>query len=409
MAKSTGSTADAGGTSVTACPACHERPPEPFLTLRSMPILCNELYGSEASARSSPCGDISLVVCPKCALIYNRSFEPHRIEYSPHYQNPLHVSASFRAFADALSRRLVSENGLAGGTAVEIGCGDGFFLELMLKHGMRSGTGYDPSAKGRAADQPKDPRLRIVTELFEKAPLGEQIDAVICRHVFEHLPDPGDFLLRLRDMIGICAPLVYFEVPNAEWMLTALSVWDVIYEHFTYWAPAPLAALFVRAGFTPCSLSAGFGGQFLMLEARPSPVPAGGDWPPPREVLRITELCRRFGEACTELATRWRSTLLAQQECNMTTVLWGAGSKGVTFANLIAGGELLVAGIVDINPSKQGKYVGGCGLPVLAPEDLKVMRPDTVLLMNENYKAETAARLEELGLKATIRCVGSLP
>ena len=87
-------------------------------------------------------------------------------------------------------------------------------------------------------------------------------------------------------------------------------------------------------------------------------------------------------------------------------VMWGAGSKGVSFASVIVGHEPLLAGIVDINPTRQGKYVGGCTLPVLAPEELKDLRPDIVLLMNDNYEAEVSTQLDELGLRSEVRHAG---
>jgi hypothetical protein len=87
-------------------------------------------------------------------------------------------------------------------------------------------------------------------------------------------------------------------------------------------------------------------------------------------------------------------------------VLWGAGSKGVTFANIMNESKHSLAGVVYVNPFKQGKYVSGCALPVLAPEQLKMLRPQVVLLMNENYMGEVRMRLDELGLAPDVRLTG---
>jgi hypothetical protein len=387
------------------CPVCRAEPPDPFLTLKRVPIFCNVLHSTRTAACSAPCGDIELVLCPGCALVYNRSFDPARVSYSPDYDNPLHFSATFRTFASELSRRLVTEYRLAGGAAVEIGCGDGFFLDLLLKDGMREAIGYDPSMEGRVVDDRHDAALRIVPTLFQKQLVNGPIDAIICRHVLEHLPDPLGFIQDLREAIESQNPLIYFEVPNGEWVLQTTSVWDVIYEHFTYWTAVTLGVLFDRTKHLPISVSTGFGHQFLMLKARPHGVPTLREWLLRYEARRLGEICKQFGKASAELIGQSRTALGEIRAHDGRVVLWGGGSKGVTFANVVAGNEPLLAGIVDINPNKQGKYIGGCGLPVLAPSELTELRPDVVLLMNSNYAGEVSTLLDELGLKPEMRHV----
>ena len=84
-------------------------------------------------------------------------------------------------------------------------------------------------------------------------------------------------------------------------------------------------------------------------------------------------------------------------------VVWGAGSKGITFANVVAGREPLLAGIIDISPVKQGKCVAFSGLPVLAPSQRSDLRPDLVILTNENYTLEVSKLLKEIGVAAEIQ------
>jgi hypothetical protein len=163
--------------------------------------------------------------------------------------------------------------------------------------------------------------------------------------------------------------------------------------------------LFARSGFAPLAVSSGFGEQFLMLEARAQRAASTDAWPSAAELQQTTDQCDRFGAACAALRTEWHQVLGDLARHAGIAVLWGAGSKGVTFANLVASDATLLAGIVDINPSKHGKYVGGCGVPVLAPEDLSALRPDLVIVMNDNYAGEVAARLDLLGLSSEVRSV----
>jgi hypothetical protein len=82
-------------------------------------------------------------------------------------------------------------------------------------------------------------------------------------------------------------------------------------------------------------------------------------------------------------------------------VVWGAGSKGVTFLNATGAGEEIVA-VVDINPRKQGKYVAGTGQRIVAPTELAEIRPDFVIIMNANYREEIGGMLAEVGVAAEI-------
>ena len=88
--------------------------------------------------------------------------------------------------------------------------------------------------------------------------------------------------------------------------------------------------------------------------------------------------------------------------------LWGAGSKGVTFLNLLDPGPG-VRFVVDINPRKQGRFVPVTGHEILPPESLKTDPPDIVLVANPLYKTESQAALNELGVKAEVVGIGEVP
>ena len=54
--------------------------------------------------------------------------------------------------------------------------------------------------------------------------------------------------------------------------------------------------------------------------------------------------------------------------------------------------------IVDVNPRKQGKYIGGTGQQIVLPEFLRDYQPDVVIVMNPIYKKEIQRTVKELGL-----------
>ena len=86
---------------------------------------------------------------------------------------------------------------------------------------------------------------------------------------------------------------------------------------------------------------------------------------------------------------------------DVQVVIWGAGSKGVTFLNLVRADDA-VEYAVDVNPYKQDKFVAGTGQEIGAPAFLRQYRPDYVILMNDVYKAEIGQTLKSLGIRPEI-------
>ena len=87
----------------------------------------------------------------------------------------------------------------------------------------------------------------------------------------------------------------------------------------------------------------------------------------------------------------WRERIDAAAD-DGPVYLWGAGAKGVTFAQLVDPDGIRLAGVVDVNPKKQNRYMALTGLAVLAPDKLPD-RAGTVIVMNPNYLKEIAAWL----------------
>ncbi|MBY6155176.1 methyltransferase domain-containing protein [Vannielia litorea] len=377
----------------THCPVCNTPAPGPVFALGNVPIICNQLWPDADAARAAPAGDVTLVICPACAFVWNADFDPAKMHYAPGYENALHFSPRFQAFAEELASGLVSRFDLAGKHVIEIGCGDGHFLDLMAQHGAATATGFDPSMEGKETPFTAREGVEIVPEYFRSDQLERPFDAILCRHVLEHLDTPLALMQDIRRAIGPRDVPIYFEVPNAGWMLETVSMWDVIYEHVGYWTAASITTLMRRADFVPTSVQAGYGDQFLMVEARSAePDPAYLD----PGAAQVQETARAFGQAAnTELET-WRSRL---SKLDGKAVIWGAGSKGITFANALGPKAAApLAALVDLNPRKHGLTAPGIALPVIAPETLTTLAPDLVLISNALYEAEISAQVRAMDL-----------
>lgn len=366
-------------------------------TLGGLPVFCNALYPNAAEAKAAPRGDIDLWFSPETGYLWNAAFDPALVAYSPRYENALHHSPRFSSYASQLAERLISRYHLHGKRIVEIGAGEGNFLALLCELGDNTGIGYDPSYDPARPKVVSSKRVHIEPRYYPTdAPLD--VELVVCQHVLEHVSEPAGLIAGVRRTLGPGAA-VYFEVPDATYMVSELAVWDLIYEHHSYFAAPTLAGLFEDSGFALVEVGRSFGDQYLYLEARP----AAGPVPPtsPRaELDKLAELVERFDDHLRSLLGRWRARV-EELVASGPTAIWGAGSKGATFLNLIpAAAE--IAAVVDINPNKAGLFVPGTGHQIVSPSYLRDHSIDHVLVMNPLYLDEIGQQLHALGCGATL-------
>jgi FlaA1/EpsC-like NDP-sugar epimerase len=98
-----------------------------------------------------------------------------------------------------------------------------------------------------------------------------------------------------------------------------------------------------------------------------------------------------------ERVTKWRTAGRRAVEQGQKMVVWGGGSKGVTFLNTMRS-DIPVEYVIDVNPRKWGKYITGTGHKIVPPSFLAEYRPDIVVVMNPIYQAEIHDTLRKLNI-----------
>lgn len=377
------------------CPVCGGRDLLPSVTFEALPVLCNALHPSAASARAAKTGRFQASFCRNCTHLFNSAFEEERIGYTQSYENSLHFSPRFVAFIEDLTQRLNRTYALNGKTVVDVGCGKGDFLKRLCAWCGAEGIGFDKSfEEDRGA---RDSGVRFVNDWFGEAYADLRPDFLSCRHVIEHVAQPLGFLQALRAHPGIRFETVfYFEVPNALYTLRDLGIWDLIYEHVSYFTGQSLCTAVEVAGFEVLDAGTSFGDQYLFIEARPGAkrLPAEAT-----DSCEIEMLTRKFERAHRDKIAHWQDYLAARDP--EKTVIWGAGSKGITFVNMVPLAAR-VGALVDVNTYKQGRFAPGTGTPVVAPEALLGRSVDTIVVMNALYRHEIAGIVAALGVDAEI-------
>lgn len=392
---------------MTRCPGCGSESARVFFFAPNVPVFCNVLWDSREAATGTDRASMELAHCPQCDLVFNDAFDPELMAYSPQYENSLDCSPRFREYRAQLAQRLVDDFELRGKRIVEIGCGRGDFLRLLADQTENECVGFDPSFDPNNDPPPTHPRVTLRSENYGPSHRGFDAEFVCCRHVLEHISAPLEFVKQVRETLGPESKAgVYFEVPNALYTLERMGIWDLIYEHCLYFTPTALTALFERADFKPLRVESVYDGQFISLDATGTSTggsvdSASGD---------TASLVDQFKNAYDKKVAHWKAQFAAWRQEGRRAVIWGAGSKGVTFLNVMNQDtnqpeQCVVTHAVDVNSRKQGRYVTGTGQQIVHPSELKRIKPDRVLIMNAIYASEIQSQLEDLQIDAEILAV----
>jgi hypothetical protein len=384
------------GTRLSSCPACGEAEPEPFFRLPALPVHGTAVFETKDEARAVATGLQELCLCGTCGLVFNAVFDPTLLDYHGPHEESQHHSPRFTQYATWLSEQWVARHDLAGRDVVEVGCGSGDFAVALLEAGVERVIGVDPHFSAQRVPAAFRRRLTAVPEFFDPAQVPAETAALVCRHTLEHIPDLATFGSALH---AAGAPLLLAEVPDITRILDEGAFWDLQYEHCSNFTPATLAAYLRRVGFEATAVNTVYGDQYLVAEAvlsEPDPAPVRD------EVLAgLHARCAAFADHVAQRTADWATWLDRHRPSGATVAVWGAGSKGLTFLAMLAEHLAPVQTLVDVNPGLQGHFVGGTGLPIVAPQDLRPDPPTTVLVMNPIYAAEIRGMLDGLGLQET--------
>lgn len=389
---------------LTRCPACDAPSPAPFFSLSALPVHGTAVLPDPDVARAVAVGDQVLALCATCGMVFNRDFDEGLLDYTGQHEESQHHSPRFAAYAKEITARWVQRHGLAGRHLVEVGCGSGDLAAALIDAGAGSVTGVDPHFTPDRIPARAGGRITAVPAFFAAGHVEPGTAALVCRHTLEHIPALAEFGAEIvAGMRRGPVPVLLAEVPDLGRILTEGAFWDLQYEHCSYFTPATLGGFLTGLGFDDPLVRTTYSDQYVVAEAPLGSRPVEPVALPAAELDRLAAACSAFAARVTEQVARWREWLGVHADAGDPVVVWGGGAKGLTFLNVVAGGEEkpAVRAVVDINPGLQGHYMAGLGLPICGPDDLAADPPRSVLLMNPVYLGEVRTMLDDRGLTST--------
>ena len=363
-----------------------------FLDLGLSPIA--DAYTATADQESER-HPLQVATCGKCRLVQLLEVVPADVLFGTGYSFYSSASPPLSAYHQAYARDVINRHAakVVRGV-VEVGCNDGD----MLRHFEQfPHVGVDPSIGPASAAQARGLRVRVESfglqsadsVLTELGPVG----VVIANHVLAHVEDVSDFLAGVAHLMdGKSVAMV--EVQYLPDLLVNNSFDLVYHEHRNFFSLTSLEAAAGRHGLfvVEAELTDRQGGSLRATLSRDR----APYWRQAASVehLRWSERwLNSFGayEGMQGRAERIRTRLLDLLAAQTgTTAVYGAPAKATTLLNFCGLTAAELPFCWDTTHAKQGRFIPGTGIPILAPWG-KSPRPATFLLAAWNY-AQTIMR-----------------
>jgi C-methyltransferase C-terminal domain/Putative zinc binding domain/Methyltransferase domain len=348
-------------------------------------------------------------VCESCKLVQvDYDVAPEELFGNYHYFSSYSDDwlAHARAYCDMARKRFALDS---SSLVVELASNDGYLLKNFLTMGIPV-LGIDPSdTVAAAAEKIGVPTLveffgqRVAGELASQ---GRQADLIIGNNVLAHVPQLNDFLAGISLLLRANGN-VTIEFPHLLELIEHVEFDTIYHEHYSYFSVFAIEQVFARHGLRLYDVERlpTHGGSLRIFAAHAARSDLA-DSAALREVRArerdagLAELATymRFSKRVDECRDALLAFLAAAKREGKRVAAYGAAAKGNTLLNFCAVGLPDIEFVADRNPHKQGKFLPGTHIPVVAPDELMRAKPDYVLILPWNLRDEIRQQLD--GIKA---------
>ena len=335
---------------------------------------------------------LKLFVCDQCWLVqtedYSRSDELFTKDYAYFSSVSTTWLAHARSYVDMITARLGMG---ANSFVIEVASNDGYLLKNFVASGVPC-LGVEPTDSTAAVAEAAG--IPVAREFFGQdfagklVKSGRQADLIIGNNVYAHVPDINDFTAGMKTALKPGGTIT-LEFPHLM-SLMRLNQFDTVYhEHYSYLSLQSVKAIFARAGLRVFDVEQipTHGGSLRVYGCHADDARVDG-----AAMARI--LAEEIASGLQDLATYQRFQREADKvknkllafliEANLAgkmVAAYGAAAKGNTLMNYAGVKPDLVSFVCDAAVSKQGKFMPGSHIPILAPKELREHRPDYVVIL----------------------------
>ena len=401
------------------CRHCQSDLRLPLINLGSAPP-SNAYLTSVTLRRPEKWFPLKVLVCENCWLVqaeaYSRAAELFNDEYAYYSSFSTQWLAHAKTYVTAMAKRF---NLSRQSQVVEIACNDGYLLQFVQELKIPC-LGVEPTTGTAAAARSKG--ITVIEEFFgaslakKLVALGHQADLTAANNVLAHVPDIRDFVVGFTLLLkqqGVAT----FEFPHLL-RLIAENQFDTIYhEHFSYFSLTAVRGIFAENGLTVFDVEEHptHGGSLRVFAQRTD----SGSHPINRRVSDLIQIEAEAGMRSKAFYTGFQaraemvkndfvSFLIDAKRQGKKVAAYGAAAKGNTLMNFAGIRPDLIHYVVDKNPAKQGKFMPGSHIPIVAPSMLLEKRPDYLVILPWNIADEVKEQNNTLAKMGT-RFVTAVP
>ncbi len=385
-----------------ACRFCGAALTQSFIDLGMTP-LANSYVAPDRLMQTDPAYPLHARVCGACFLVQVDAAVPAEEIFSD-YAYFSSYSTSWVEHARCYAQAMIERFALtASSKVIEVASNDGYLLRHFAAAGI-SVFGVEPAANVASAAE----ELGIATEVAffgtdtarRLKAKGHAADLMVANNVLAHVPDINDFVEGFRILLkpeGVWT----IEFPHLLRLIQENQFDTIYHEHYSYLSLGTVERVLAAHGLRAfdaeelpthggslrvfaCHAEADYETCDALLALREREEEAGMD------SLDAYRGLRARAEAAKQALLDF---LDAAKRQGKKVAAFGAAAKGNTLLNFCGVTADQIAFVADSNPHKQGRYLPGSRIPILAPEAIFAAKPDYVLILPWNLADEIRGNL----------------
>lgn len=343
---------------------------------------------------------LKVQVCEHCWLVQTDDYTRADSLFDADYAYFSSFSSTWLDHAQRYVSDMVERFGLTvGSQVVEIAANDGYLLQYVAERGIAC-LGVEPTRSTAQAARNKGLEIR---ELFFGRQTAQALrdegwaaDLMTANNVLAHVPDINDFLSGFTILLKP-EGVVTFEFPHLQALMAGAQFDTLYHEHYSYLSLTAVNTLCQRNGLVIFDVQhlPTHGGSLRVFAHRAD----GMDRAPQPAVeqqlkaelqagIKTAGFYATLAPAAERIKHQLLRFLLQAKADGKRVAGYGAAAKGNTLLNYAGIRPDLLAWVADASPHKQGKFLPGSRIPVVAPERLLQEQPDYVLVLPWNLLDE---------------------